>query len=92
MNFENYCVRPPDVHSIYLHFGMQAFSIRCAIRIFKFAEVVEDRFPDLLRILFERFYYASFNLNIHEYTPAILPFQLPLFKKRATFRQAVLST
>ncbi len=91
VNFENYRIDPPDMHTIDLHFGMQAFHIRCMVRIFKFAEVVEDMFPDLLRILFEGLDDASFNLNIHGYTPAILPFHLPLFNKRTKFRQAVLS-
>ena len=74
VNFENYGMGPPDVHAIDLHFGVQTFYIRCAVRIFKFAEVVEDMFPDLLRILFESVYDPPFNLNIHGYTPAILPF------------------
>ena len=89
VNFENYRIRPPDMHTIYLHFGMQTFYIGCAVRIFKFAEVVEDMFPDLLRILFECPDDTSFDLNIHVYTPATLPVHLPLFTTRANFRQAV---
>jgi hypothetical protein len=81
VNPENYSISPPDVHSIDLCLGMQTLYIRCAVWIFKFAEVVEDMFPDFLRILFERFYYASFNLNIHGYTPAILPFLFATLQK-----------
>jgi len=91
VNFENYGIGPPDMHTIYLHFGMQTFYIGCAVRIFKFAEVVEDMFPDLLRIFFECLDDTSFDLNIHVYTPATLLFHLPLFNKTANFRQAVLS-
>jgi hypothetical protein len=70
---------------------MKTFYIGCAVRIFKFAEVVEDMSPDLLRILFEGLDDTSFDLYIHNYSPAILPFHLPLFNKRAKLRQAVLS-
>ena len=78
------------MHAIDLHFWVQTFHIGCAVWIFKFAEVVEDMFPDLLWILFESFDDPFFDLNIHDYIPAILPFRLPLFNKRAKFHQAVL--
>jgi hypothetical protein len=34
VNLENYGVSPPDVHSIDLHFRMQAFYVRCVERTF----------------------------------------------------------
>ncbi|MFA4876636.1 MAG: hypothetical protein WC586_04425 [Methanoregula sp.] len=66
------------MHAIYLRFGMQTLYIGCAVRVLKFAEVVEDMFPDLLRILFEGFDHASFNAYFHVYftNPA---YRLPLF-------------
>jgi len=90
--FKNYGISPPDMHSVYLYFGMQTFYIGYAVRIFKFAEVVEDMFPDLLRILFECPDDTSFNLNIHDYTPATLLFHLSLLNTRTNFRRAVLLT
>ena len=53
MNLENYGVSPSNVHTIYLHFGMETFYIGCAIRIFQFTEAAEDMFPYLLWIFFE---------------------------------------
>lgn len=72
VNFENYRMGSPDVHTIDPHFGMQTFHIGCAVRIFKFAEVVEDMHPDLFRVFFKGLYDTSFDLYIHIDTSAIL--------------------
>jgi len=81
VNLKNNGVGSPDMHTIDLHFGMQTFYIGCAVRIFKFAEVVEDMHPDLFRVLFKGLDDTSFDLYIHVDTSAILssirhPFQV----------------
>jgi len=73
VNFKNYRISPPDMHAIYLHFGMQAFYIGCAVRIFKFAEVVEDMFPDLLRKFLKGLNNALLNADFHSFTSSSSP-------------------
>jgi len=68
VNFKNQGICPPDMHTIYLHFGMQTFYIGCAEWIFKFAEVVEDMFPDLLRIFLKSLNNALLNSDFHSFT------------------------
>lgn len=73
VNFENNSISPPDIHTVYLHLGMQTFYIGCAVWIFKFAEVVEDVFPDLLRIFLKGLDHALLNVDFHSFTSMSSP-------------------
>ena len=65
VNFENNGVNPPNVHTIDLNFRMQAFYIRCVVRIFKFTEMTKNMPPYLLRKFLEGLNNTLLNSDFH---------------------------